>query len=189
MILTVKLILSPLIIAVISLAGRRWGSTVSGWFLGFPLTSAPITLVMALQHGTDFAAASAAGNLGGQASVCVFCLVYSYAALQFNWMVSAAFGITAFFASIIILNQFNLTLLPAFFSDSSNHRHCFLASSPFRWRIQEYCSSSMGSPIEDAAGDGVCIRDYQLCRCSWTTAQWTDCPIPGIRVDHVYLHP
>lgn len=115
MILTVKLILSPLIIAVISLAGRRWGSTVSGWFLGFPLTSAPITLVMALQHGTDFAAASAAGNLGGQASVCVFCLVYSYAALRFNWMVSAAFGITAFFASIIILNQFNLTLLPAFF--------------------------------------------------------------------------
>jgi hypothetical protein len=114
MILSLKLILSPIIIALVSLAGRKWGSSVGGWFLGFPLTSAPISIVMALQHGTEFAAASAAGNLGGQASVCVFCLVYGLTALRFNWMVSTATGITAFFASIFILNLFNLTLTAAF---------------------------------------------------------------------------
>ncbi len=114
MILTLKLILSPLLIAVVSLAGRKWGESVSGWFLGFPLTSMPISLVLALQHGTDFAASSAAGNLGGQASVCVFCLVYGVSALRFNWPVSAVAGITAFFASVAVLNQFSLTTFSAF---------------------------------------------------------------------------
>ncbi len=84
------------------------------WFLGFPLTSGPISIVMALQHGTEFAAASAAGNLGGQASVCIFCLVYGLAALRFNWLISAAAGITAFFAAVLFLNQFDLSLTAAF---------------------------------------------------------------------------
>jgi hypothetical protein len=114
MILTLKLVLSPIIIALVSLAGRKWGSTVSGWFLGFPLTSGPISLVMALQHGTVFAAASAAGNLGGQASVCIFCLVYGLTAVRFPWPVSAGFGITAFFACVFLLNLFPLTLISAF---------------------------------------------------------------------------
>jgi hypothetical protein len=114
MILLLKLILAPIIIALVSLAGRKWGSSVGGWFLGFPLTSGPISIVMALQHGTGFAAASAAGNLGGQASVCVFCLVYGLTALRFNWLISAAAAISAFFASIFLLNQFDLTLTAAF---------------------------------------------------------------------------
>lgn len=114
MVLTLKLILSPLLIAMVSLAGRKWGSTVSGWFLGFPLTSGPISIVMALQHGPEFAAASAAGLLGGQAAVCVFCLVYGYTALRFGWFVSALAGICAFFAAIFVLNLFTLTLPLAF---------------------------------------------------------------------------
>ncbi len=63
---------------------------------------------------TEFAAASAAGNLGGQASVCIFCLVYGLAALRFNWLISAAAGITAFFAAVFFLNQFDLSLTAAF---------------------------------------------------------------------------
>lgn len=114
MILTLKLILSPLLIAGVSLAGRKWGESVSGWFLGFPLTSLPISLVLALQQGTDFAAASAAGNLGGQASVCVFCLVYGISTLRSKWPVSAIAGLTAFFVSVAVLNQFRLTAVSAF---------------------------------------------------------------------------
>jgi len=114
MVLILKLILSPLLIAMVSLAGRKWGSTVSGWFLGFPLTSAPISLVIALQHGPEFAAASAAGLMGGQAAVCVFCLVYGYTALKYGWVVSAVAGIAAFFAAIFVLNLFPLTLPLAF---------------------------------------------------------------------------
>jgi hypothetical protein len=69
---------------------------------------------MAMQQGTEFAAASAAGNLGGQASVCVFCLAYGVAALRFDWMISAIIGISAFFTAIFVLNLFTLTLPAAF---------------------------------------------------------------------------
>ena len=82
MILALKLILTPLLIAAATLAGRRWGHRVSGWFIGLPLTSAPISLILAPQNGPAFAAASAVGVLGGQVSVFVFCLLYAVCAAK-----------------------------------------------------------------------------------------------------------
>lgn len=114
MILTLKLFLSPVLIALVSLVGRRWGPAVSGWFLGFPLTSAPISILLALQYGTGFAAASATGSLGGQASVCVFCLAFSFAASRFNWLICSVIAVFAFLLSVLFLNLFPLTLLAAF---------------------------------------------------------------------------
>jgi hypothetical protein len=58
-----KLIVTPVLIAAASLAGRRWGQAVSGWFVGLPLTSGPIALFVALDHGAGFAAATAVGAL------------------------------------------------------------------------------------------------------------------------------
>jgi hypothetical protein len=114
LILSLKLFISPILIALVSLAGRRWGPAVSGWFLGFPLTSAPISILLALQYGTIFAAGSAAGNLGGQASVCVFCLAFSFAARRFNWLVCSIIAIGVFLLSALFLNLFSLTLFSAF---------------------------------------------------------------------------
>ncbi len=96
MILALKLVLTPIMIAAASLAGRRWGPAVSGWLMGFPLTSAPVSVFLALQYGPAFAAQAAVGTLGGQASVCVFCLVYSLAAARWAWPASAALGIGGF---------------------------------------------------------------------------------------------
>src|SRR5207248_1789769 len=47
-ILLLKLILTPLLIGIASLAGRRWGPQVSGWLIGLPFTSAPVTFFLAL---------------------------------------------------------------------------------------------------------------------------------------------
>jgi hypothetical protein len=114
MILALKLFLTPLFIALASLAGRRWGPAVSGWLIGFPLTSAPVSLILAIQNGTTFAAHSAIGNLGGQASVCVFCLGYSLAARKTGWLPSAAAALGAFFISTLLWNSFTLSLWPTF---------------------------------------------------------------------------
>ncbi len=80
MILAIKLIVTPFFIGAVTLAGRKWGPTVSGLMMGLPLTSAPISIFLALQYGAGFAARSAPGNLAGQASVCIFCLVYGLSA-------------------------------------------------------------------------------------------------------------
>lgn len=75
--LVLKLVLTPLLIAAASLAGRRWGPGVGGWFVGLPLTSGPIALFLALDHGAGFAAAAAVGSLTGALAEAVFCLAYA----------------------------------------------------------------------------------------------------------------
>ena len=54
-----RLVLVPAAVWVASLAARRWGHTVSGYLGGLPLIGGPITLYLALDHGTAFAAQSA----------------------------------------------------------------------------------------------------------------------------------
>ncbi len=96
MVLTLKLLLTPCLITLVSLIERRWGTDVSGWFMGFPFISAPISIIVAIQYGPGFAARSAVGTLGGLTSVCAFCLVYTLAALKFNWPACLAAAMSAF---------------------------------------------------------------------------------------------
>lgn len=113
MILVFKLFLTPFFIALVSLTGRRWGPDASGWLMGLPLSSGPISIILALQYGPDFAARSAIGNLGGQASVCVFCLAYSLASRKSGWLISSFAAVGAFLVSTFLWNYFSLALLPA----------------------------------------------------------------------------
>src|SRR5947208_663539 len=61
--LLLKLIVTPVLIGAASLAGQRWGETLSGWFIGLPLTSGPVCWFLAIEQGTGFAAATARGLL------------------------------------------------------------------------------------------------------------------------------
>ena len=63
MILALKLLLAPLLIYGVTLAGRRWGPTASGFLIGLPLVSGPISFILACEYGPDFASRSAVGNL------------------------------------------------------------------------------------------------------------------------------
>lgn len=64
-ILLLKLTLTPLIVGGASLAARHWGSSVGGWIVSLPLTSAPVIFFLALDHGPRFAASAAVGTLIG----------------------------------------------------------------------------------------------------------------------------
>jgi hypothetical protein len=94
--LLLKLIVTPVLIGAASLAGRRWGETLSGWFIGLPLTSGPVCWFLALEQGTGFAAAAARGCLAGAAAEAGFCLAYAIAARKGGWICSLAAGTLAF---------------------------------------------------------------------------------------------
>lgn len=113
MLFAFKLLITPLLIGAVTLAGRRWGSVVSGLLIGLPLTSGPISFILALEYGLAFASQSAVGNLAGQISNCIFCLTYIGVARHCAWPLSASAAIGAFFASTFFLNLFSWQLWPA----------------------------------------------------------------------------
>jgi hypothetical protein len=113
MILALKLILTPLLIAVATLAGRRWGPGVSGWLVGLPLTSGPISFILAWQDGRPFAAHAAVGTLGGLSSVCFFCLAYALIAAMVPWPIAATLAVAVFVLSAFLWNVLSLPFLPS----------------------------------------------------------------------------
>ena len=86
MLLLLKLILTPLLLGGVTLAGRRFGPTVSGWLVGLPLTSGPVSFFLALEQGRAFTASAAQGTLMGVISLSAFCVVYCWLALRFGWV-------------------------------------------------------------------------------------------------------
>jgi len=120
-----KLVLTPLLIAAASLAGRRWGPAVGGWFVGLPLTSGPIALFLALDHGAGFAAAAAVGSLTGALAEAAFCLAYA-AVARAGWPRALAAATVTFAIAAALLQR--ASLAPAAAAVRRSRRWCS------RWR-------------------------------------------------------
>jgi len=112
--LWIKLILTPLAITAIALAGRRWGPAVGGWIAGLPLTSGPVSLFLALEQGRTFAATAAVNSLASGVAVGGFCLAYAAAASHGGWIASTVCGLTVFCCAAALLRFLPLSLLPTF---------------------------------------------------------------------------
>ncbi|HWE61444.1 MAG TPA: hypothetical protein VHB98_07020 [Chloroflexota bacterium] len=105
-----KLVLTPALIGVASLAGRRWGPAVSGWLIGLPFTSGPVTFFLALAHGDRFAATAAVGTLTGTIAALVFCVAYAWVALHHGWLPALFTACLGFAAATIVLHALALPL-------------------------------------------------------------------------------
>jgi hypothetical protein len=113
-VLVLKLVVTPLLIAAATLVARRWGPGVGGWLAGFPLTSAPVSVFLALEQGPDFAARAAVGTLLGLTALAAFCLAYGRAARRVGWAGSAAVGLSVFGACLFVLSAGPVSLPAAF---------------------------------------------------------------------------
>jgi len=93
--LALKLVLTPVLIGAASLAGRRWGSAISGWLVGIPFTSAPVAFFLALDPGPPFAARASEAIMAGAISQAAFCLTFAWVARRAGWpacLVAASIG-------------------------------------------------------------------------------------------------
>lgn len=93
-----KLVLTPLLVASTSLAGRRWGPALSGWLVALPLTSGPIALFIAMDSGSVVAQQAAGGSLLGATAQVAFAVAYTLACRRAGMAASLAAGAAAFFA-------------------------------------------------------------------------------------------
>src|SRR6266566_1815091 len=114
MLLALKLFLAPVLIGLVSIAGRHWGPAVGGWLVSLPLTSAPVILFLAIEQGPAFASRAAQDTLLGIISVASFCLVYYWFSFRFSWSISMITGWGAFFALTFIEEGIILPLLFSF---------------------------------------------------------------------------
>lgn len=114
-ILVLKLILAPIIIGSASLAGRRWGSAVSGWLVGLPLTSGPVAFFLALSHDQAFAFDVIRGTLSGGFSLIAFSLTYAWISRRFNWVLSILTSMLVFAGMTLLMQNIIIPFIPLFF--------------------------------------------------------------------------
>jgi hypothetical protein len=108
--LTLKLVATPALIGTATLVGRRWGQSVGGWLVGLPLTTGPVAFFIALEQGTAFGAAAAAGSLGGAVAETAFAVAYGRSAGRGGWLRSLLVGSAAYAGVAAVLQGLALGL-------------------------------------------------------------------------------
>jgi hypothetical protein len=108
--LTLKLVVTPALIAAATLAGRRWGQAIGGWLVGLPLTTGPVAFFIALDQGEPFAAGAALGSLGGAVAEAAFCVAYAWVATRAGWPPALLAGSATFAAAGLALQGLALGL-------------------------------------------------------------------------------
>jgi hypothetical protein len=113
LLLVLKLVLAPLLVAAASLAQRRFGPTIGGRLVGLPLTATPMLVLLALSEGSRFTAHVAVADQSGDVAASAWCLAYALAARRLRPAAALAAASGAFAAVAVGLGQVHLGLLAA----------------------------------------------------------------------------
>ena len=109
-----KIFLAPVLIALVSLAGRKWGPGVSGWLLGIPFNSGPILFFLSVEDGKAFAAETAIGSMLGIVAWSLFGLIYAYCCRKLAWWYSTIMGWITYFVAAALVLRLNFNIFAAF---------------------------------------------------------------------------
>ena len=101
--LLLKLLLVPGLVAVVTLAVRRWGPAVGGWLAGLPIVAGPVLVFYALEQGDAFAARAAHATLAGLIATVAFAVAYAQASRRLPWYLCMLLGWVVFAAAIVAL--------------------------------------------------------------------------------------
>lgn len=111
--LLLKLTLVPLVLAGVTLAGRRFGPGMAGRLAGLPVVAGPIVLLLAHEQGAGFAQAAATGAIAAIAALLAFGVVYSHLARRRAWPLALSGALGAWLLAALALLALPPTLLAA----------------------------------------------------------------------------
>lgn len=151
-----KLLLVPTLIALVTLAGRRWGPAVAGWMSAFPIVAGPILLVISIEQGAQFAAVAAANTLLAVLAILVFSIAYARVA-RLGMPRAMAAALIAYALAILILTSVSLPLWTGFAAVLAA-----LLAAPFLFGPVPQAASSAGKSAKDLpwrmlAGAVLCL--------------------------------
>jgi len=98
-----KLATAPVLVALMSLAARRWGPTIGGLIMGLPWMTGPVIFVLAIEKGDAWAARAVVGVLLAVISITAFVVAYTHTARRMPWPVSLAAATAAFAGTTALL--------------------------------------------------------------------------------------
>ena len=103
MLLLLKLLLVPALIATVTLATRRWGPRIGGLLTALPVVGGPTLCFYAVEQGDLFAAQAAHSTLVGLVAVVAFCVAYSHCSRRTEWPISLLTGWLGFAAVTVVI--------------------------------------------------------------------------------------
>lgn len=102
--LLLKLLVVPGLVAVVTLAVRRWGPAVGGWLAGLPIVAGPVLVFYALEQGDAFAARAAHATLAGLIATVAFAVTYAVTCRRFPWYGCMVIGWCVFAVAVVLLH-------------------------------------------------------------------------------------
>jgi hypothetical protein len=105
MLFILKVAITPLLVAAVSMAARRWGPTAGGLLMGLPWFTGPVLFVLVLDRGAEFGVAACIGIELGVVCISAFMLVYGLLAAVARWPWSLAGAAAAFFAGAAAMTE------------------------------------------------------------------------------------
>lgn len=112
MIWAFKILAVPVLVALATLAIRRWGAAVGGLLMGLPIMTGPISLLLAIDHGPTFAARTTVGVLVAVTAMGPFALMAYWTAERVPWPACIGAAIAAFGVVSWLLQSLALGLHP-----------------------------------------------------------------------------
>ncbi len=111
-ILLLKVTLMPSVIALVTLAIRKWGNRIGGLIGSMPWIAGPILLFFILEQGKPFGIQSIQGSMTGILALISFCFSYSAISRKLTWLPTLllSYGIYAITAVVFNYLQLNLWL-------------------------------------------------------------------------------
>jgi hypothetical protein len=103
MLLILKLLVAPGLVAAITLAVRRWGPAIGGWLSGMPVVAGPVLVFVTIEQGAAFGARAAHATLAGLIGTVAFTVVYARSSVRMSWQISLVAGWTTFAAVAYVL--------------------------------------------------------------------------------------
>ena len=109
--LLLKLTLIPSVIALVTLAIRKWGNKIGGLIGSMPWTAGPILLFFILEQGKSFGIQSIQGAMTGILALITFCLSYSSFSRKLFWLPTLLLSYGLYGLTALLFNYLQLNLL------------------------------------------------------------------------------
>ncbi|QDK78398.1 hypothetical protein EXU85_07180 [Spirosoma sp. KCTC 42546] len=108
--LLLKITLIPAVIALVTLAIRKWGNKIGGLIGSMPWVAGPILLFFIAEQGKAFGIQSIQGTMTGILALISFCFSYSTLSQKLSWLPTLVLSYVIYTITAVVVNYLQLNL-------------------------------------------------------------------------------